>query len=457
MQLSYSPLTALSPLEGRYFSKSAELREFFSEYALIKYRYQVELSWFLSLAQNPQIKELAISSTAEDYLNELINNFDENTAQKIKDLEKITNHDVKAVEYQIRSDFEKNAELKNYLSFIHFSCTSEDINNLAYALMLNEGRDFLLNSLSEITEKLGEFAKNYATIPMLSHTHGQAASPTTLGKEFNNVLYRLNRQIKQLEKQEILGKINGAVGNFNAHCVAYPQINWAEFAEEFVKSILGLTYNPLTTQIEPHDYIAELLHNLSRINTILLDLCRDIWTYISMGYFGQKVVKGEVGSSTMPHKVNPIDFENAEGNFGLSNAMALHLATKLPVSRMQRDLTDSTVLRSLGTVFGYMEIALASLKKGLGKLEINAERLLADLTNNPEVLTEAIQTVMRRYGIDDAYEQLKALSRGKKISLNEIKEFIKTLKIPDEAKKLLIELEPHSYLGMASQLAILDQ
>lgn len=446
-------LTAISPIDGRYAEKTAVLRTIFSEYGLIKYRYRVELQWLRFLANHDGIPELqALSPSAEQFLQQLSEQFDEHKALEIKAIEKTTNHDVKAVEYQLKKDLATHDELATKIEFVHFACTSEDINNLSYALMLKDGRDVLLQMYQEISNQIKQIALAEQNTAFLAHTHGQPASPTTLGKEFANVVFRIKRQLSLLDSQEMLGKINGAVGNFNAHHVAYPDVDWQRSAQQFVEQ-LGLTYNPLTTQIEPHDYIAELLHTLSRINVILLDFCRDVWTYISLNYFKQKVISGEVGSSTMPHKVNPIDFENAEGNFGLANALAEHLAHKLPISRMQRDLTDSTVLRSLGSVFAYTVIALASLKKGLTKLETNHVAIAADLAANPEVLAEAVQTVMRRYAIPEPYEKLKALTRGQKITPEILVTFIDGLDLPEEVKARLRGLTPKDYVGLAQKLA----
>lgn len=454
MTLALDTLTAISALDGRYADKTAALRDIFSEYGLIKYRYRVELRWLQTLANEPKIGELqALSQDGQAFIDQLYQNFSLNTAQAIKAIEKTTNHDVKAVEYQLKKDLSAHRELAEKIEFVHFACTSEDINNLSYALMLKDGRDWLVARLQKIADLLSQLAQQEAATAMLSRTHGQAASPTTLGKEIANVHYRLQRQIKQLQQQEMLGKINGAVGNFNAHHISYPEVDWQTLAKTFVENTLGLTYNPLTTQIEPHDYIAELMHNLLRANTILLDLCRDIWTYISQHYFKQKMIAGEVGSSTMPHKVNPIDFENAEGNFGLANALAEHLAAKLPISRLQRDLTDSTVLRSLGSVFAYSAIALASLEKGLGKLETDHATIAADLAANPEVLGEAIQTVMRRYGIAEPYEKLKALTRGQKITPETLAAFVQNLELPEAVKNELSQLRPADYIGLATKLA----
>ena len=452
--MELNALTAISPLDGRYADKTADLRSIFSEYGLIKYRYRVEIAWLQTLANHPGIPELpALSADASAYLAQLAESFDLPRAQAIKTIERTTNHDVKAVEYQLKQDLARHPELQQHIEFVHFACTSEDINNLAYALMLRDGRDALLARYHTILARLNTLAEQEAHTALLARTHGQPASPTTLGKEMANVAARLQRQLAQLERQEMLGKINGAVGNFNAHHVSYPDIDWPHLAQHFVAS-LGLTYNPLTTQIEPHDYIAETLDTLTRANTILLDLARDIWGYISFNYFRQKVVAGEVGSSTMPHKVNPIDFENAEGNLGLANALASHLAQKLPVSRFQRDLTDSTALRSLGSVFAYSAIALAALDKGMGKLETNHAVIAADLAANPEVLGEAVQTVMRRYAIPEPYEKLKALTRGQKITPQTLSAFIDGLELPPDVKARLGNMTPTDYIGLATSLTL---
>ncbi len=447
-------LTNISSVDGRYADKTRDLSPYFSEYALIRYRYFIEIEWFKALAEQPDIHELpALSDDAKAYLAQLQHNFSVETAQKIKDIERVTNHDVKAVEYQLKEDFKGNAELAPHAEFLHFACTSEDINNTSYGMMLKAGRDKVLApTLADLHAKLSELANTFRATPMLSRTHGQTASPTTLGKELANVVARLSRQQQQFERVEILGKMNGAVGNFNAHLSAYPDIDWQIFSQRVIEHQLGLSYNAHTTQIEPHDYIAEYCHALERANTILLDLSRDIWAYISNGYFKQKVIKGEVGSSTMPHKVNPIDFENAEGNLGVANALLSHLAMKLPVSRWQRDLTDSTVLRTMGTAFGHCVIAYASLLKGLNKLEVNEVRLSEDLDNAWEVLAEPIQTVMRRYQIEGAYELLKDFTRGKEMNEANIREFIAQLDLPDAVKTELQQLTPHNYIGVATAL-----
>ena len=452
MQLS--SLTAVSSVDGRYAARTAGLREIFSEYGLIRYRVIVEVRWFQALAACDDIEQmLPLSDAAEEWLEDLINTFGIEDAQRVKAIEATTNHDVKAVEYYLKECFAEYEELAGQSEFLHFACTSEDINNLAYALMMADARQKLwLPVFNDIQTLLEQYANEHAELPMLSRTHGQTASPTTLGKEFSNVVARLKRQYELLQGQPMLGKINGAVGNFNAHISACPEVDWPEFAQSFVES-LGLQWNPWTTQIEPHDWMAESFHIMERYNTILIDLCRDIWAYISIGYFTQRTIAGEVGSSTMPHKVNPIDFENAEGNLGVANALFVHLAAKLPVSRWQRDLTDSTVLRTIGTAAGHSSIAYASLLKGLHKLQVNAPRLAADLDNSWEVLAEPIQTVMRLYGIENPYEQLKALTRGKLISAEVLAEFIRGLDIPDDARQHLLELTPATYIGNAADMA----
>ncbi|HEY2344597.1 MAG TPA: adenylosuccinate lyase [Xanthomonadaceae bacterium] len=458
------PLLALSPVDGRYAGKVDALRPIFSEYGLIKARVRVEVEWLLALATEPAIVELkAFSDEAVDKLRALAKDFSPDDAARVKEIERTTNHDVKAVEYFIKERLRGDAgdagethlaqELGPALEFVHFACTSEDINNLSYALMLHEARaTVLLPAIDRLADALRTMAHEHATLPMLSRTHGQTASPTTVGKEFANVLARLLRQRKQMAGVELLGKINGAVGNYNAHVVAYPEVDWPAFAWGFVAS-LGLTFNPYTTQIEPHDCIAELCDVQRRIDTIVIDLCRDVWGYISLGYFRQSVKSGEVGSSTMPHKVNPIDFENAEGNLGIANALLTHFAEKLPISRWQRDLTDSTVLRALGTGFAHALIAFDSLAKGLGKLNANPERLAADLDAAWEVLAEPVQTVMRRHGLPNPYEQLKALTRGHGIDQASMKAFIESLKLPTDAKQRLLELTPGTYTGLAASLA----
>ena len=452
--LPLSALTAVAPIDGRYGSKTSQLRDIFSEYGLIRFRVLVEVRWLQQLSQHSQIDEVQpFSKAANDFLNNLVDSFSVEQAQRIKDIESTTNHDVKAVEYFIKESIADNAELNAVSEYIHFACTSEDINNLSHGLMLKTGRDnVVVPALTEITDKLAEMAKLFADVPMLSRTHGQTASPTTVGKEIANVVYRLRRQLEQISAVPLLGKINGAVGNYNAHLSAYPEIDWADNAQQFIEG-LGLGFNPYTTQIEPHDYMAELFDALSRSNTILIDFARDIWGYISLGYFKQKTIAGEVGSSTMPHKVNPIDFENAEGNMGIANALYGHLTAKLPISRWQRDLTDSTVLRNMGVGLGYSMIAYASLNKGLSKLELNETRLQEDLDNCWEVLAEPIQTVMRRYGIEQPYEKLKALTRGQKINAATIREFVESLDMPEAARNELIALTPASYIGNATEQA----
>jgi adenylosuccinate lyase len=448
------PLTALSPLDGRYAAKADALRPIFSEYGLIRCRVRVEVEWLLALAAHPGIAELPpFPASAQDTLKRIAGDFSVEDAARIKQIEATTNHDVKAVEYFIKERLGDAAGLAQAKEFVHFACTSEDINNLSYALMLRDARDtVLLPTLDQIIAKLRELAHANAALPMLSRTHGQTASPTTLGKELANVVARLERQRAQLIAIEIPGKINGAVGNFNAHVIAYPDVDWRALSKQFVES-LGLQWNEYTTQIEPHDGIAELCDCARRINTILIDLARDVWGYISLGYFRQQLKAGEVGSSTMPHKVNPIDFENAEGNFGVANALFGHFSEKLPISRWQRDLTDSTVLRALGTAFGHMLVAFDALMRGLNKLQVHEPRIAADLEASWEVLAEAIQTVMRRHGLPEPYEQLKALTRGKGITRESLREFIGSLALPADAKQRLLELRPDTYLGLAAGLA----
>ena len=451
--MELSALTAISPIDGRYGSKTASLRGIFSEFGLIRARVEVEIRWLQCLAQHPAITEVpAFSSEADALLNAIVDNFSEEGALRIKAIEATTNHDVKAVEYFIKEQFAGNAELQAVNEFVHFACTSEDINNLSHGLMLKAGRDVLLEEMRKIAAAIRKLAHEQASLPMLSRTHGQTASPTTLGKEMANVVARLERQISQIEKVELLGKINGAVGNYNAHISAYPDVDWASNAEAFVTS-LGLTFNPYTTQIEPHDYIAELFDAIARFNTILIDFDRDIWAYISNGYFKQKTIAGEVGSSTMPHKVNPIDFENSEGNLGIANAVLTHMAQKLPISRWQRDLTDSTVLRNMGVGAGYSLIAYAASLKGISKLQVNEIRISEDLDNAWEVLAEPVQTVMRRYGIEQPYEKLKAFTRGKAITQDAMAEFIATLELPQSARDELNALTPSTYLGNAAEQA----
>lgn len=451
--MELTPLNALSPLDGRYQSKVDPLRAYFSEYALIKHRALVEVEWLKALAALPEIEEVKpFSLETIKELDDAIPNFDEADASQVKAIEARTNHDVKALEYWLKEKFDSNPEIKKASEFIHFACTSEDINNLSHALMLKGARnDVMLPFLNNLIVRMTELAQQLADQPMLARTHGQTASPTTMGKEFANVVYRLQRQQKQLVANEILGKINGAVGNFNAHLSAYPNVDWEKFAKQFVEN-LGLTYNPMTIQIEPHDYMAELYDNLARINTILIDINRDIWGYVSVGYFKQKLKPGEVGSSTMPHKVNPIDFENSEGNLGLANAILRHLAEKLPISRWQRDLTDSTVLRNMGVAFGYTLLGYDSCLRGLNKLEINQVKLADDLDNSWEVLAEPIQTVMRRYGYENPYDTLKEYTRGKAISKESLQSLIAELKIPAEAKQYLMDLTPATYIGKATAL-----
>ena len=448
-------LTALSPLDGRYHSKVDALRDYFSEFGLIRYRVLIEIEWLKALAAQADIPEIGpFSRNTLAQLDALNENFSEADAQAIKNIERTTNHDVKAIEYWLREQLSSNPETATVLEFIHFACTSEDINNLSHALMLKNGRDaVMLPSLQLIVARLTDLAHQLADLPMLCRTHGQTATPSTLGKEMANVVYRLQRAEQRLASVEVLGKINGAVGNYNAHLSAYPDVNWEAFAESFVTA-RGITFNPYTIQIEPHDYMAELFDAFARINTILIDLNRDIWGYISLGYFKQKVIKGEVGSSTMPHKVNPIDFENSEGNLGMANALLRHLSEKLPVSRWQRDLTDSTVLRNIGVALGYTLLAYESCLKGLNKLEVNAQRVTDDLNASWEVMAEPIQTVMRRYNIENAYDKLKELTRGQSgINQDSLRAFIETLPIPEAEKLRLLQLSPETYIGRAAELA----
>ncbi|QEH46169.1 adenylosuccinate lyase [Aggregatibacter actinomycetemcomitans] len=451
MQLS--ALTALSPIDGRYQDKTAELRGIFSEFGLLKFRVTVEVRWLQKLAATAQITEVpSLSQEANDYLDGIVENFSIIDAQRIKDIEKTTNHDVKAVEYFLKEKSAALPELAAINEFIHFACTSEDINNLSHALMLSAARDnVLLPAWLNLIENITALAEQYKRIPLLSRTHGQPASPTTVGKEMANVVYRLRRQYKQLQTLEILGKINGAVGNYNAHLSAYPNIDWHKLSEEFVTS-LGVTWNPYTTQIEPHDYIAELFDCVARFNTIIIDFDRDLWGYIALNHFKQRTLAGEIGSSTMPHKVNPIDFENSEGNLGLANAVMAHLGSKLPISRWQRDLTDSTVLRNLGVGLGYCLIAYAATQKGISKLEVNETHLREELDQNWEVLAEPIQTVMRRYSIEKPYEKLKELTRGKRVDAQAMFDFIEKLAIPAEEKARLQQLTPAGYIGAAVEL-----
>ncbi len=450
-QMNLTELTAVSPVDGRYGSKTALLRHYFSEYGLIRYRIEVEIRWLQSLAANSYIGEIPpLSADGEDWLASILKSFDAEKAARVKEIEHRTNHDVKAVEYYLKEEFADSSELKSISEFLHFACTSEDINNLAYALMLNDSRkEVLLPAIDEVIAALTKMAHDFANIPMLARTHGQPASPTTLGKEVANVVHRLKRQYRFIANSSLLGKINGAVGNYNAHLAAYPDVDWPRHAQQFVES-LGLEWNPYTTQIEPHDYIAELFQAISRLNTVLIDLCRDIWGYIAIGVFTQIAIAGEVGSSTMPHKVNPIDFENAEGNLGIANALFEHLAAKLPVSRWQRDLSDSTVMRNLGVGFAHSIIAYQSVIKGLSKLAVNEELLHSELDRNWEVMGEAVQTVMRRYGINQPYEKLKALTRGQRIDTNALKSFLEGLDLPESARQQLIAMAPHDYTGNAA-------
>ena len=447
--MDLSALTALSPIDGRYSGATAALRPVFSEYGLIRARVEVEVRWLQSLCDNKKIAEVPpLSQQAHAFLNQTVDQFSVADAEQVKEIEEQTRHDVKAVEYFLKNRMQALPELAAIGEFVHFSCTSEDINNLAYGLMIQSGRSLLEDAMDRTITAIRELACAQAARPMLSRTHGQTASPTTLGKELANVVYRLQRQLRQVSSIAVLGKINGAVGNYNAHRVAYPDVDWAACAQAFVES-LGLTFNPYTTQIEPHDCIAELCDAVRRFNTVLIDFNRDVWGYISLGYFRQKTRPGEVGSSTMPHKVNPIDFENSEGNLGVANALLEHLAGKLPVSRWQRDLTDSTVLRNIGVCFSHTLLACHATLKGVGKLEVNGERIAADLNSAWEVLAEPIQTVMRRYGIPEPYEKLKALTRGKAISRETMCDFISALDIPDTAKQALLSLSPADYTGTA--------
>ena len=451
--MTLTPLTALSPLDGRYHASADPLRGIFSEFGLIKRRVQVEIAWLRALSDCDAIPEVpAFSETASAVLDRITDEFGEAEAAQIKSIEAKTNHDVKAVEYFLKDAIKECAELVAVSEFIHFGCTSEDINNISHALMIRDGQQVLAERYSKIAHELSSLAHQHAALPMLSRTHGQAATPTTLGKELANVVARLNRQRDTGSAIQPLGKMNGAVGNYNAHHVAYPDVDWPTLSQDLVVS-LGLGWNAYTTQIEPHDYMAEYFNAIARTNQILVDFCRDVWSYISLGYFKQRVVEGEVGSSTMPHKVNPIDFENAEGNFGVANALLDHLAHKLPVSRWQRDLTDSTVLRNMGVALGYTLLALTSLERGIGKLEVSAEPISADLDTSWEVLGEAVQTVMRRYGVPEPYEKLKALTRGQRLDADTLQSFILALDIPDEAKERLMSLTPATYIGYAPELA----
>ncbi len=451
--MELNALTALSPIDGRYQDKAASLRSIFSEFGLLKFRVTVEIRWLQKLAATAAIQEVtALSSQANDYLNQIVTDFSLADAERIKQIERTTNHDVKAVEYFLKEKSEALPELAAVSEFIHFACTSEDINNLSHALMLKTAKEqVLLPAWEKLIGEIKGLAQQFKTIPLLSRTHGQPASPSTVGKEMANVVYRLQRQFKQLQQTEILGKINGAVGNYNAHLSAYPEIDWHQFSREFVES-LGVNWNPYTTQIEPHDYIAEMFDTVARFNTIMIDFDRDMWGYIALNHFKQRTIAGEIGSSTMPHKVNPIDFENSEGNLGLANAVMAHLGAKLPISRWQRDLTDSTVLRNLGVGLGYTLIAYAATSKGISKLEVNEGHLRAELDQNWEVLAEPIQTVMRRYGIEKPYEKLKELTRGKRVDAAAMQAFIDGLAIPEDEKVRLKQLTPATYIGAAVEL-----
>jgi len=452
--MELSQLTAISPIDGRYGSKTTNLQPIFSEYGLIRHRVLVEARWLQALAAHPEIKEVpTLSDESNKLLDSLAEKFLPLYAERVKEIERTTNHDVKAVEYFIKEHIQHNKELDAISEFVHFACTSEDINNLSHALMLNEAREHvIIPTMDDLIDAIKRIAHDFAETPMLSRTHGQPASPSTLGKEMANVVYRLRRQRSQIADIQILGKINGAVGNYNAHLSAYPDVNWQAFAEKFVTD-LGLSWNPYTIQIEPHDYIAEMFDAIARFNTIIIDFARDIWSYISIGYFKQKTIAGEIGSSTMPHKVNPIDFENAEGNLGIANALMQHLASKLPVSRWQRDLTDSTVLRNLGVGIAHSIIAYEAALKGINKLEVNQEQLAKDLDENWEVLAEPIQTVMRRFGIENPYEKLKELTRGQRVNQASMQAFIQTLEIPQDAKDHLLQMTPANYLGNAIEQA----
>ena len=451
--MTFDNLTSISPIDGRYSAKTGPLKAIFSEYGLIKYRLLVEVRWLEAMSKNSQISEVPeFSLKSKSVLSNIVDNFSLEDAKAIKGIEKTTNHDVKAVEYFLKEKVSSTPELQNVNEFIHFACTSEDINNLSHALMLEDGRQVLLGEMRKTLNLITDLAKDNADVAMLSRTHGQTASPTTLGKEMANFSYRLMRQIEQLEEVKIMGKFNGAVGNFNAHISAYPNLDWPNISKNFIES-LGINYAPYSSQIETHDYIAEYFHALNRFNTILIDFCRDVWGYISLGYFTQKTIEGEVGSSTMPHKVNPIDFENAEGNLGLAIAIGDHFATKLPISRWQRDLTDSTVLRNLGVSCAHCLISYASISKGISKLEVNQDKLIDDLNEAWEVLAEPIQTVMRRYGVKNPYEKLKSLTRGKKIDVKILADFIDSLDIPEDAKEELRKLTPMNYIGDAIKLA----
>lgn len=451
--MELSSLTAVSPVDGRYGDKVSPLRAIFSEYGLLKFRVEVEVRWLQKLATTAEIKEVpAFDADANAFLDAIVANFSVEDAARIKTIERTTNHDVKAVEYFLKEKVADVPALHAVSEFIHFACTSEDINNLSHALMLETARrDVIVPFWNKIIDAVKGLAQEYRDIPLLSRTHGQPATPSTMGKEMANVAYRMERQLRQLSKIEVLGKINGAVGNYNAHIAAYPEVDWHQLSEQFVTS-LGVTWNPYTTQIEPHDYIAELFDCIARFNTILIDFDRDIWGYVALNHFKQKTIAGEIGSSTMPHKVNPIDFENSEGNLGLANAVMQHLASKLPVSRWQRDLTDSTVLRNLGVGVGYALIAYQATLKGISKLEVNRDRLLDELDHNWEVLAEPIQTVMRRYGIEKPYEKLKELTRGKRVDAAGMQAFIDSLELPEEEKVRLKQMTPANYLGRAIQM-----
>ena len=456
--MSLSSLTALSPLDGRYASKLSTLRPIMSEFGYMHRRVQVEITWFIALSDAGFAEFSPLSEGARSYLHGLVNNFSEADAQAIKDIEKTTNHDVKAVEYWIKSKFEARPELLKAAEFVHFACTSEDINNTSHALQIRAGRDqVILPGLDRVVLKLREMAHQYAAVPMLSRTHGQTASPTTVGKELANVVVRLQAAMDRIANVKLLAKMNGAVGNYNAHLSAWPEFDWEAFSKKVIESPepqgLGLSFQPYSIQIEPHDYMAELFDGIARANTILIDLSRDIWGYVSVGYFKQRLKAGEIGSSTMPHKVNPIDFENAEGNLGLANALLRHLSEKLPISRWQRDLTDSTVLRNIGVATGYAALAYTSLMTGLNKLELNEERLAEDLDNAWEVLAEPIQTVMRRYGVQGAYEKLKEVTRGKTVRAEDLHQLIRSLEIPQADKERLLAMTPASYIGKATELA----
>lgn len=451
--MNFDTLSAISPVDGRYSNKTKPLNTIFSEFGLIKYRVLVEVEWLKALSNNESIAEVPLfSEKAIKLLDGIVNNFSIDDANSVKTIESTTNHDVKAVEYFLKDKIKGSEELESVSEFFHFACTSEDINNLSHALMLTKGREVVVDEMSSVLSSIASLAKDNASVPMLSRTHGQTASPTTLGKEMANFAYRLDRQIKQLEQVKIMGKFNGAVGNYNAHLSAYPELDWQKISKDFVEH-LGINQAAYTTQIEPHDYIAEYFHAMNRFNTILIDFCRDIWGYVSLGYFKQKTVSGEVGSSTMPHKVNPIDFENGEGNLGIANALNSHLAEKLSISRWQRDLSDSTVLRNLGVSCAHSLISYASILKGIGKLETNTARMQEDLENSWEVLAEPIQTVMRRYGIEKPYEKLKELTRGQTIDSKIIAKFVDGLDIPKEAKMELSNLNPSNYIGDADKLA----